>query len=86
MGIGFSVHLRSSVWVVWLFHGWSGLSGGDLGCLLGSLCPVMCGDFDSTCSLELMDDETSSRYIFLFMLLLIHFLVIGLSITANIQC
>ena len=32
------------------------------------------------CWLELMDDETSSRYIFLFMLLLIPFLVIGLSI------
>ena len=29
-----------------------------------------------------MDDETSSRYIFLFMLLLIPFLVIGLSIKA----
>ena len=31
-----------------------------------------------------MDDETSSHYIFLFMLLLIPFLVIGLSIKANI--
>ena len=29
-----------------------------------------------------MDDETSSRYIFLFMLLLIPFLAIGLSINA----
>ena len=24
-------------------RGWSGLSGGDLGCLLGSLCLVLCG-------------------------------------------
>ena len=31
-----------------------------------------------------MDDETSSHYIFLFVLLLIPFLVIGLSIKANI--
>ena len=38
------------------------------------------GDFASACWWELMDDETSSRYIFLFMLLLIPFLVIGLSI------
>ena len=32
-----------------------------------------------------MDDETSSRYIFLFMLLLIPFLIIGLSIEANLH-
>ena len=32
-----------------------------------------------------MDDETSSHYIFLFMLMLIPFLVIGLSIKANIH-
>ena len=31
-----------------------------------------------------MDDEISSHYIFLFMLLLIPFLVLGLSIKANI--
>ena len=39
---------------------------------------------DPACWWELMDDETSSHYIFLFMLLLIPFLVIGLSIKANI--
>ena len=39
-------------------------------------------DFDSGCWEELMDDETSSRYIFLLMLLLIPFLLIGLSIKA----
>ena len=33
---------------------------------------------------RLMDDETSSHYIFSFMLLLIPFLVIGFSIKANI--
>ena len=45
VGIGFSEHLPFSVWVVWLFRGWpaAGLSGGDLGCFLGSLCPVLCG-------------------------------------------
>ena len=32
-----------SVWVGWLFHGWPRLSGGDLWCLLGSLCLVLCG-------------------------------------------
>ena len=53
------------------------LSGGDLGHLLGSL---SCAVRDSACWWELMDDETSSLYIFLFMLLLILFLVIGLSI------
>ena len=37
VGIGFSVRLRFSVWVVWLFRGWPGLFGGDLGCLLCSL-------------------------------------------------
>ena len=43
VGIGFSVRLRFSVWVVWLFRGWPGLYGGDLGCLLGSLCLVLRG-------------------------------------------
>ena len=42
VGIGFSMRLRFAVWVVWLFRGWPGLSGGDLGCLLGSLCLVLC--------------------------------------------
>ena len=32
-----------SVWVVWLFCGWPELSGGNLGCFLGSLCFVLCG-------------------------------------------
>ena len=27
VGIGFSVHLRFLVWVVWLFCGWPGISG-----------------------------------------------------------
>ena len=40
VGIGFSA---LSVWVVWLFRGWPGLSGGGLGCLLCSLCLVLCG-------------------------------------------
>ena len=42
VGIGFSVRLRFSVWVVWLFRGWPGLSGGDLRRHLGSLCLVLC--------------------------------------------
>ena len=48
-------------------------------------CVLCCaGDFDPGCWRELMDDETSSLYIFLFMLLLIPFLVISLSIKALI--
>ena len=43
VGIGFNVHLRFSVWVVWLFRAWPGLSWGGLGCHLGSLCLVLCG-------------------------------------------
>ena len=43
------------------------------------------GIFKSQCWRALTDDETSSHYIFLFMLLLIPFLVIGLSIKANIK-
>ena len=35
------------------------------------------GDSDSACWRELMDDRTSSPYIFLFMLLLIPFVVVG---------
>ena len=31
------------VWVVWMFRGLPGLHGGDLGCLLSSLCLVLCG-------------------------------------------
>ena len=27
VGIGFCAHLRFLVWVMWLFYGWSGLSG-----------------------------------------------------------
>ena len=41
MGIGFGMRLRFSVWVVWLFHGWPGLFGSDLGCLLGSVSCVV---------------------------------------------
>ena len=63
-------------WLAWALWG-------DLGCLLGSLCLVLCGRL-LPCWRGLMDDETSSHYIFLFMLLLIPFLVIGLSIKANI--
>ena len=48
-------------------------------------CGLCCArDFDSGCWEELMDDETSSRYISLLMLLLIPFLVISLSIKALI--
>ena len=55
---------------------------GSLGCLLGLLCLVLCLRLCSACLRGLMDDETSSHYIFLFMLLLIPFHVIGLSIKA----
>ena len=59
---------------------------GSVGVTLGIflvLCVLCCvGGSDSACWQELMDDGTSSRYIFLFMLLLISFLVIGLSIKA----
>ena len=41
--IGFSVRLRFSVWVMWLFCGWLGLSGSVFGCLLASLCLVLRG-------------------------------------------
>ena len=71
--------------------GWCGCSVvglGSLGVTLGvflAYCVLCCaGDFDSASWRELMDDETSSRYIFLFMLLLIAFLVIDLSTKANI--
>ena len=67
--------------------GWCGCSVvglGSLGVTLGVFlvhCVLCCAeDFDSARWRELIDDETSSRYIFLFMLLLITFLVIGLSI------
>ena len=43
------------------------------------LCLLLCGRLCSACLRGLMDDETSSHYIFLFMLLLIPFHVIGLS-------
>ena len=60
---------------------------GFLGVTLGVIlfhCVLCCaGDSDSACWQELMDDGTSTPYIFLFMLLLIPFLVIGLSIKAN---
>ena len=42
VGISFSESLRFSVWVVWLFRGWPGLSRGDLGCHLSLLCLVLC--------------------------------------------
>ena len=58
------------------------VSLGSLGCLLGLLCLVLCGRLCSACLRGLMDDETSPHYIFLFMLLLIPFHVIGLSIKA----
>ena len=53
---------------------------GSLRLLLGLLCLVLCGRLCSACLWGLMDDENSSHYIFLFMLLLIPFHVIGLSI------
>ena len=69
--------------------GWCGCSVvglGSVGVTLGIflvLCVLCCvGGSDSACWQELMDDGISSRYIFLFMLLLISFLVIGLSIKA----
>ena len=55
------------VWVVWLFRGWPRLSEGDLGCLLGSLCLVLCGMWEAfiypVCWHGLMDDDTSSHCI-----------------------
>ena len=41
-GIGFSVRLRFSLWVVWLFHGWHWLPGVTLGVFLVH-CLVLCG-------------------------------------------
>ena len=71
--------------------GWCGCSVVGLDSLAVTLgvflvhCVLCCaGDFYSACWRGLMDDETSSHYIFLFMLLLIPFLVIGLSIKSNI--
>ena len=46
---------------------------GSLGFLLDLLCLVLCGRLCSACLKGLMDDETLSDYIFLFMLLLIPF-------------
>ena len=84
MGIGFCVRLRFQC--VWCGSSVVGL--GSLGVKLGVLlvhCVLCCaGGFYPACWLGLMDDVTSSHYIFLFMLLLIPFLVIGLSIKANI--
>ena len=84
VGIGFSMRLRFQC-------RWCGCSVVGLGSLrvtLGILlvhCVLCCvGGFYSACWRGLMDDETSSYYIFLFMLLLIPFLVIGLSIKTNI--
>ena len=71
-------------WCGWC--GWCGCSVvglGSLGCPLGSLCFMLCGRLCSACWRGLMNDETLSHYIFLFMLLLVPFLVIGLSIKAN---
>ena len=60
---------------------------GALGEILGVFlvhCVLCCaGDSDSACLRELMNDGTSSPYIFLLMLLLIPFLVIDLSIKAK---
>ena len=42
-GDWFQCAFALSVWVVWLFCGWPELSGGNLGCFLGSLCLVLCG-------------------------------------------
>ena len=84
VGIGFSVRLRFQC-------GWCGCSVvglGPLGVTSGVFlvhCVLCCaGGFYLARWRGLMDDETSSHYVFLFMLLLIPFLVIGLSIKANI--
>ena len=58
-GVG-GVAVPGLAWALW----------GDLGCLFGSLCFVMCRSSDSECWWELMDGGTSSPYIFLFMSLL----------------
>ena len=50
-------------WALWV----------DLGCLLGSLVLCCAGGFCPAYWRGLMEDETSSHYIFLFMLLLIPF-------------
>ena len=72
--------------------GWSGCSViglGSLGVTLGVFlfhCVLWrAGGFYSAGWRGLMDDEASSHYVFLFMLLLIAFLVIDLSIKANIS-
>ena len=84
VGIDFSVRLRFRC--EWC--GCSVVGLGSLGVTLGVFlvhCVLCCaGGFYPACWLGPMDDETSSRYIFLSMLLLIPFLVIGLSIKANI--
>ena len=78
VGIGFSAHLHFLVWVVWLFCGCLGLSG------VSSWFTVSCVVFEALlCMLRgLVDDETSSHYIFLFVLLLVPFHLMGLSIKA----
>ena len=74
VGIGFSVRWRFSVWVVWLFRGWPGRPGG----IILVHCVLCCaGDSGSARWRELMENGISSPYIFLFILLLIPFLVIG---------
>ena len=84
VGIGFSVRLHFRC-------GWCGCSVvglGSLGVTLGVFlvhCVLCCaGGFLPSMLVGLMDDETSCHYIFLFMLLPIPFLVIGLSIKENI--
>ena len=61
---------------------------GSLGVTLGVFlvhCVLCCaGGFYPACWRGLLIDDTPSHYIFLFMLLLIPFLVIGLSIKTNI--
>ena len=63
---------------------WPRLSEVTLGVFLVDCVLCSAGGFDSACWRGLMDDETSCHYILLFMLLLIPFLLIGLSIKANI--
>ena len=77
-----SVHI-CAFWCGWFGCSMVGL--GSLGFLLGLLCLVLFGRLCSACLRGLMDDETSSHYIFLFLLLLIPFHVIGLSIKALLQ-
>ena len=66
-----------SGWAVWLFRGWPGRSGMMLGVFLVHCVLCYAGGSDSACWWEMMDGGTLSPYIFLFMILLIPFHVIG---------